>query len=377
MNENGSFERQQVSKSRLFDAMTSIFVQHPRLDAAMEEIRVIVESGPYSNEPPCCHLSGPSGVGKSTLFKRFLLEYPPEKDACSVPVRRGPPLIADRRKLLQFTVPETPTLRSICETILKAYGDANFDVGETRQLIYRIDVFSRACETSVWLVDEGQRLVDRSGIVVVDHIVDFFRSRHAGGVAIILLGMGRLRFLFEQDGQVERRWTEELRFGQYQWWRPDGSAHEEDRATYGDIVATFAAYSPLPFSSEIDIEDDEVIFRFFYASFGLVGILTKILGGAMLIAARKDRSHAQVDYPLLREAFEKAIRREKHLMAVTGADGAPAMVPMQNPFDPGFAAGVAPIFEDDYRRHPTLAQKRRTKKRELAARLNDAFGPGR
>lgn len=329
----------------IYHAIDALFVNHPVFARAMDEIRDVIELHPVSTAP-CIHISGPSGIGKSTLMDRIEVEYPPVKDGTVVKLPGGITTVCDRYKLLVLQMPEAPTVKSLARAMLAAYGDQFNGRGDEYTLSQRVDRLVAASATAAILIDEAQRAVERPGTVVSDKLIDWLKARHgANSVAIIFLGLGRLRHLFEIDRQIERRWDAEIRLEPYRWVGRDGEDDLEGQANFIGLLAKFRDLSPVPF--DFDVEDDDIAFRFFYISQGLIGNLKKLL----LKSARLLR-RAQIDsfdLPLLRLAADGAFRLE--------ANG------MQNPFAPDFVRRLPPPLEDDYAMVLTKRGSKTTKKR--------------
>ncbi len=319
-----------VDRTEAYRGIEALFVNHPVFAQAMDEIRDLIELRPLK-AAPCIHISGPSGIGKSTLMERIKAEYPPEIDGAVIALPGGLSTIADRYRLLVLEMPEAPTVKSLARQILKAYGDELGGHGDEYTLSDRVDRFIAASQTDAILIDEAQRAIERPGTVVSDKLIDWIKSRHGvNSVGIIFLGLGRLRHLFEIDRQIERRWDAEIRLEAYRWAHPDGSDDLEGQANFIGLLAKFRDLSPLPF--DFDVEDDDVAFRFFYISQGLIGAVKKLLLKSVRLLRRTQTN--RFDFPLMRLAADEGFR-----LAANG---------MQNPFAPDFVRRLPPPLEDDY-----------------------------
>jgi hypothetical protein len=335
-----------VERTRTYNAMKSIFINHPNFAWALEEIRDLIDLSPTS-DAPCIHVSGPSGVGKTTLKDRLKAEYPPVPDGAVVKLRGNLTMVADRHQLLIVDMPAEPTVKSLARAMLKAYGDDEWHKGDEYSLGDRVDRFIAASQTNAVLIDEAQRAIDRQGTVVSDKLLDWLKARHAENpVGFILLGLGRLRYLFEADRQIERRWDSEIRLEPYRWRLSDGSDDLDGQANFLGLLAKFRDLSPVPF--RVDIEDDEVAFRFFYISQGLIGGIKKLLLRAVRLSARSQLGEPSLDLKLLEGACDKAFRLRQNAMV--------------NPFHSGFEQRMPPELDDDYQL-PIPKKIRQTKRR--------------
>lgn len=321
-------------------AIDSIFINHPKFATALEDIRDLIELKP-NHTAPCIHVSGPSGVGKTTLRNRISAEYPAEPNGARVRLPGGIEMVADRHRLISIRMPESPTVKSLAREILKTYGDENWKSGDEYTLGDRVDRFIAASQTDAILIDDAHRAIERSGTVVSDKLINWIKSRHENHcVGFALLGLGALRHLFEMDRQIERRWDAEIRIEPYAWFNPDGSENEEGQANFMGLLAKFRDLSPVPF--KMDLEDDDIAFRLFYISRGLVDGVKKLLLKAVREMSRTEQ--CDFDFPLLERAATSAFNLKKH--------------GMQNPFSPTFNRQPPPPLEDDYK---VIIGKRRSK----------------
>lgn len=327
-----------IDRTLAYRAIDSVFVNHPNFATAYEDIRDLIELKPV-HTAPCIHVSGPSGVGKTTLKKRVERDYPAEPNGALVRFTGGLTMVADRHRLITLRMPESPTVKGLAREILKAYGDQAWNRGDEYTLGDRVDRFIAASQSDAIMIDDAQRAIERSGTVVSDKLIDWIKSRHENNcVGFILLGLGNLRHLFEADRQIERRWDAEIRLEPYAWFHPDGTENLEGQANFIGLLAKFRDLSPIPF--KVDIQDDDIAFRFFYLSRGLVDGVKKVLLGGVRLMRRTGRDG--FDLPLLEQATAAAFRLDQH--------------GMQNPFAVNFQARPPPPLEDDYK--VVVAKKR-------------------
>lgn len=335
-------------RTRLYQDVAEVFVEHPRFVRTLAEIRLALELGGIGSEAPCLHVSGPPGVGKTTLRRKLAAEYVPERNARRVTIPKYPEMTADYLPLLQLEMPERVTVKSMCKEMLRAMGDPFWYRGDEFGMTDRVDRYLIACGTKGTLIDEAHRAVDRSGVVASEHLLDWFKSRHSKtGVSIIFLGLGRLRYLFETDAQLERRWDAELRLDPYGWMTSDGREDNFGKGSFIGILDAFRELSPLPF--DVDVMNEQMALRFFYASRGVIGNVKKLLLYAMKIAALEADSIFKVDLALLSRAFDGAFRPQLH--------------GMENPFKADFQVRLPPAYMDDTSALPAPAVRRKKKSR--------------
>ncbi|TWA87908.1 TniB protein [Azospirillum brasilense] len=334
----------------LYRQMASIFVPHPRFVRIMEEIRFVLSLQGSDDEAPCMQVSGPPGVGKTTLRKKLAQEYRVTPDGRSIDEPPHPILVADHIPLLQFVMPPQPTVKSVGMEMLRTFGDPAWWRGDKYTFGKRVDKLIAGCGTVGILIDDAQRAVDRNGVVVTEELADWFKSRHdENNVSLIFLGLGRLSYLFEQDGQHERRCDAELRMCPYQWRTKDGDDNVEDQSRFIGTLLAIRKMSPLPF--DVDVTEDRIAVRFFYASRGAMGGLKKLMKMCVRIIEQDAARSRCINLELLEEAFERAFRKELHMMV--------------NPFAASYAGQMPPPIDDDSLRRPDPPARRSAKNRRL------------
>ena len=116
-------------RKTLYRGIARIFVNHPNFADVHAEMREIVTLG-AEEDAPCLHVSGPSGVGKSTLTKRLKSRFPKVKDAGVLKMRGGLTLRTDRHRLLVLDMPPEPTVKTLAQEILKAFGYEDWHRGK-------------------------------------------------------------------------------------------------------------------------------------------------------------------------------------------------------------------------------------------------------
>lgn len=330
----------------LYAGIANIFIPHPKFEDVLQEIREVIALAPC-DDAPCLHVSGPPGIGKTTLRSRLKTEHPVVKSGRKVRLLGHQVIEADHVPLLQLRMPPQPTVKSLAREMLQALGDELWWRGDEFMVGERVDRYLEGCGTSTILIDDAQRAIDRTGVVVSEKLLDWLKERHERlGTSLVLLGLGRLRYLFEADAQIERRWDAELRLEPYTWLTLEGAQDRDGQANFHGVLGAFSELSPLPFA--FDVDDPDIAFRFFYASRGVTGYVKKLLLMAMRIAAASPGAFDAVDLDLLKLAFPRAFRTELQTLA--------------NPFDVSFQPTMPPPLDDDrvlLAEKPSLENRRR------------------
>lgn len=378
-------ERPQVTRDKeLFDSVNNLFVEHPRLAEAKRYADQLVALGPYADEAPCSEICGPAGVGKSTLWNWIKAGDQTDGERMRISLPKRTEIFVRRRPLLAIKLQQQPTLEKMCNAFLQELGDPWWWQGQTTEKTERVDLLLHHAQVHVVYIDEFQYVVDRSGVVVSEAIVDWLRDRHmpaarirsglpnARSVALCLLGMGRLTAVFSDDAQRLRRWDAGWRIEPY----GRGTGDLED---FAGIISAFFEACALPVAPDLDVTDPDLVGRFQYATWGIPGELKKLFGAAMRVAGLFPEKHPALDLRLLERGFELQVRKEEHVSANSQAGvGSAETVPMQNPFSAMFdPTRPSPPLLDDRAALPSLESRRRTanQRRALNWEVKRSFSP--
>lgn len=301
----------EATTKQRYAQLGSIFIDHPHYSPVYQELRLTLLMSGCDEEPPCVHLTGPPGVGKTTLKRKLFQEFRTRRGAHVIKLPRQPRIRCDHVPLLRMSMPEKPTVKALLRTGLRALGDSEWDRGNELTILNdRFDAYVEACGVLGILIDDAHRAVDGAGVVTGAHIAEWLTARYnKSRIVLILAGLGRTKFLFHEDLQLARRWNQELRLEPYKWVDDEGGPHG-DQAAFIAILRKFRDLSPVPFDREVDVDSDEMAYRCLYASHGLIGLLKKILKAAIFEIALADKPFPTINLALLERAYDKAVRGE-------------------------------------------------------------------
>ena len=327
--------------------LDGLFIEHPAFMNTLSNILFELSLQDELAEPPCFYVTGPTGIGKSTLIASLLEHYPRVVDDVRTVMPDGTVRVSDRVPMVSTTMRPQPTANGLLRSMLKELGDQGWKSGEREELQNRLALQARACKTRTIIVDEAQRAVDRDGVLRRYDIAEVLRDiNESTGITIILFGMGRTRHLFDHDSQIWRRFEDEIVVPPFEWGEDNESGVvPECRQCFIGLLVTYRDQMALPFAASVDVEDQDVAMRFFYVSRGVVGLLKKLLLRAVKIALRQQSG--EITEAILNEAFDRAFHKDVKAEALV------------NPWGPLWNRQVpAPLLHRD----EIVKPKRRTRK---------------
>jgi len=228
-----------------------IIIEHPRYKELLELIKECHLHSVGSVEPATLFLFGHTGVGKSTVLKDHLQNYPRDfKDGKTiVPV-------------LYVTVPVGATPKSVASEFLYSLGDPNYDKGTQTSLDKRVYHFIENCGVQLIILDEFQHLIDRDTKHVLNRASDWLKLLcEQTKVAIILGGMHECEKIFLHNEQLSRRFAvrEELTSFKY--------STREEQKEFRTFLYILDKQLPFPFQS--NLADSIISEKIYYVTNGV------------------------------------------------------------------------------------------------------------
>jgi hypothetical protein len=172
--------------------------------------------------------------------------------------------------VLRVRVPSKPTIRSTASAMLSQLGEPSAGKGTEAELTARVLRLLPAVGTKLLILDEFQHFVDRSNRKIQMAVADWAKTVvDECKVALVVAGLHRSRNVIDANEQLARRFYKPVELPRFDWSVPD------QRDDFLDILGTIQ--DKLDYLDAPDFTSDELGFRFYCASGGLIGYLIKIL----------------------------------------------------------------------------------------------------
>lgn len=203
---------------------------------------------------------GESGTGKTSVLRTFLERHKPTRgpDGMEVPV-------------LFASVPSAPTVKSLAGVILESLHDPDPEHGTENQRSRRIRVLMRETGTRMLMIDEFQHFYDRGTHKVIHHVADWLKILIDDTRAtLVVSGLPTCLGVIDQNEQLARRFSGAIHLKRFDWEiAPERKQFTKVLNTFYDEIAK--KYDAPEFGSS------DMAFRFWVATGGLMGYLTRLL----------------------------------------------------------------------------------------------------
>jgi hypothetical protein len=264
-----------------------LFISYPRLDEVMKRISHCHKFSKISAEPECMLIKGDTGAGKTTLYKRYERKFPRYEtdEGTVVPV-------------LSTTIPVPATVKSLATKLLLKLGDPMAERGSVVYQTLRIQRLLKACGVELIILDEFQHFIDRDSKKVLETVSDWLKDLlNETRIPIVLIGLPYSDHVLETNKQLSRRFSMRTILDPFGW----GTLKQ--RSDFRKFLN--AVDNKLPFSKRSNLADEEMAFRFFCASDGVVANVMQVARRASSLAI--ERSMKSLDLSVLSEAYEERL----------------------------------------------------------------------
>ncbi len=247
----------------LYNIVDHILIPHTSFSAATNKMLQCIKLAENADEPICIALIGESRSGKTRVLTHVEEKYPRQRlrDGLRIPV-------------LRVTTPARPTIKGFAEEILTSIGDPRPEKGTEKNMSSRIVTLLQQAGTRMIMVDEFQHFYDKERHRVMHHVADWFKVLvDKCSAALVVSGLESCQAVLQQNEQLAGRFLAPIYMPRFDWKNP--ILREE----FIGILEAF--HTGLDHFDIPKLDTDEMAFRFFCATGGLMGYITKILRQAV------------------------------------------------------------------------------------------------
>lgn len=248
---------------------------------------------------------GRTGTGKSTIAKEHEQRHPRKEqtDRTVIPV-------------LRVELPSQPTAKAIGETILIALRDPMPHAGSAEFRMSRVRKLLTECRVDMLVLDEIQHVTgnlnSRDRDIAADSLKNLMNST---GIPVVFIGTQKCVEYFSENLELGRRCSSRIELS------PFGLKTASERKDFLRLLLSL--HNKLPLEGPSALIDPGTAEAFHAATFGLLGLLTQLIGCALrntLLSGERQ---------LTRASLHQAFREIFYLRCP----------PSRNPFDDRFNGG--------------------------------------
>jgi hypothetical protein len=269
----------------------STLVPHTAFQKATARLEQCYRYSEVAIEPISMALIGESRTGKSRCIKSLMLKFPSYRspEGMTIPI-------------LYVSTPAAPTKNLLVEEMLLEMGDERFDKGKETVKTGRLRKLLKECGTRMIIIDEFQHFVDKASDRVAYQVADWLKLLvDKTNVTLVVAGLSSCTKVLDYNEQLDGRVFAPITLPRFDWMNDD--LRGEFVSILGSFEESMRDYFDIP-----SFMSDEMAFRFFCASGGLIGYVAKILRVAVWNAS--DAGQGTIGLSELRVAYETAVRKE-------------------------------------------------------------------
>lgn len=266
----------------------STLVPHTAFADAAARLQQCLDYAHESPEPICFAIVGESRTGKSRILEECEREHISQRTAAGLIV-----------PVVRVSAPAKPTAKSLSEVLLRKLGDPKWDTGTENNKTARLEKLLKACECRMLMIDEFQHFFDKTTHKVFHHVADWLKLLADNTrVALVVTGLDSCLPVLLRNEQLSGRFLAPAFMHRFNW------LDDDHRAEFIGILEAFnesiSVHLDLP-----RLHSDEMAFRLWCATGGLMGYLTKLL--RQLVWNACDQSLKKISLVDFQEANEDAI----------------------------------------------------------------------
>ncbi|MBA3014898.1 MAG: TniB family NTP-binding protein [Proteobacteria bacterium] len=289
----------QISTKYLIE---TTIVPHTAFDNATQRIAQCLNYSDEASEPIGIALIGESRTGKSRLLEDFECQHNPTRDENGI-----------NKKIIRVKTPSKPTVKSLVELMLREIKDPIFTNGTENSKTIRLKCLMNKTGIKMVMIDEFQHFYDKGSHKVMHHVADWLKILvDDSKVSLVVAGLPTCKTVIDQNEQLAGRFMAPIILPRFDW------SKDTQREEFIGILDAFQQIMEKYFNTP-KFSNQEMSFRFYCATGGLIGYLTKLLRQTVWDAL--DSGDNIIKLKNLSQAYAKSIWTHEH----------------PNPFDDAFS----------------------------------------
>ena len=281
-------------REKILDA-NNIYATYPLFIQVLEDIDRCHHSPEIKgdDDPDCLLLIGPTGAGKTTIYRTYAQNYPRREtdEGSIVPI-------------VYTSIPAPATVKGLVEAILKKLGDPLYNKGTTTNQTSRTYDLLAACQVELILLDEFHHFIDRESNKVLKNICDWLKNLIINtGIPVVLFGLPESETIMTVDNwQLSRRFN-------YRHTLIPFPRNDSGMQLFREFLSQIEGQ--LPLEEESGLAEKSLSERIYYATDGTIGHVMTLIRKGTTLAIENDLN--RLDLEILNIIYHKHLRHEKSL----------------------------------------------------------------
>jgi len=260
------------------EIISEIIVFHPRMKTILDKLISCTIASAHTREPQCMIVTGPAGVGKTTLIESLKDNLSSSNDFC----KKSIPIVS-------IEIPEKATIDIITQAFLENLGDPMSYRGGLSEKKSRVIKLLIARNVKVVIIDEFQNVIDKKTQKAVFHISNYIKSLiNQTKIPYFLFGMESSIRVLEEDpeDQLRQRFSVRRSLEPFKW-DPEG-----DNSEFITLMSIID--KSLPFDKSSNLNQYDIALKLILASRGRFRYIMKIIQWAGDYSIDNNLSHIPI-----------------------------------------------------------------------------------
>jgi hypothetical protein len=269
------------------DIFKRFTVPHDTYKLIRNELELCLARVGRSRFPRCLHIIGETRAGKTFLIENFLLRHSE--------ARRKDGLMAC---VVYACIPAGGSAEGLCEALLFKLGDEYAHRGSLRTKTARLIRLLQKVGCRMVILDNFQHLCDKGQNARLFMTSDWLKDLvDTNEWALVCVGLPESEAVIRRNEQLIGRFDATLELGRFDWNNNDSAL------AFRGVLRSFSkSLKPFVFP---DLGSQEMALRFYFATGGLIGLVSRILERAVQDAI--DANATTISLESLQAAFSRAI----------------------------------------------------------------------
>ena len=288
-----SNDTQFITTTEKILAANQIYASYPLFTQVLEDIDRCHYSPNIKgdDDPDCLLLIGPTGAGKTTIYRTYAQNYPRiETDEGSIV------------PIVYTSIPAPATVKGLVEAILKNLGDPLYNRGSTTNQTSRAYDLLRECKVELILLDEFHHFIDREYNKVLKNVCDWLKNLIINTkIPVVLFGLPESEKILTVDNwQLSRRFN-------YRHTLVPFPRNESGIQLFREFLSEIEGQLPLPEKS--GLAERSLSERIYYATDGTIAHVMTLIRKGTTLAIEQDLN--RLDLKILHTIYHRHLKHEK------------------------------------------------------------------